>query len=74
MLPVCIDAGAVPAFYVVLDAQNQFVKDFETCEEAAAFVARVNGEDAETVLTEARERVGVMSAYLDNLGRGTRTK
>jgi hypothetical protein len=49
-LPLRIDTEAFAlGYYIVLDYDYKVVREFDTIEEAEAFVAEANGSDVETV-------------------------
>jgi hypothetical protein len=73
-LPLLIDTGALNfGHYAVIDIDYKFVQEFDTEEEAEAFVAKANGVDVETIRRETRERGRMLVEYRENLRRGART-
>jgi hypothetical protein len=64
-LPYLIDTGAIALGYYV---------EFNTEEEAEAFIAEANGTDVETVRRETAERARKLAEYRENMIRGSREK
>jgi hypothetical protein len=74
-LPLLIDTGAIVFdVYSVMDIDYHFVQEFDTEEEAEAFVAKANGLDIETVRRETRERARMLAEYRENLIRHSRER
>ena len=74
-LPYLIDTGAIAlGYYVVLTIDYQYVSEFNTEEEAEAFIAEANGSDIETVRRETAERARKLAEYRENMIRGSREK
>jgi hypothetical protein len=68
-----MDIGALQiGAYVVLDRNLEIVRDFDTWDEAAQFVAAANKTDIETVGRDTKEHARMVGEYLNNLRRGKR--
>lgn len=71
--PYLLDTQALAVgIYGVLDINHKTVKEFDTLEEAEAFVAEANGVTVETIRGESIERGRMMGEYLQNLRRARR--
>ena len=73
-LPLRIDASTLFLGAFVADATGRFYEEFSSLDEAAAFVATANGEDAAVVRQRTLEQSWAMQEYLDNARRGKKTK
>jgi hypothetical protein len=73
--PFHIDTGAF-AFgdHVVADLDYKTVAEFETAEDAEAFVAEANGWDIETVRRKTSSLARMLAEYRENLIRGSRER
>jgi hypothetical protein len=58
--------------YVVLDIGYAVIREFDTVEEAEAFVAEANGTDTETVRRDTEERARMLHQYRESLVHGRR--
>jgi len=70
-----LDIGALTlGEFVVTETSRQSVQQFETIEEAEAFIAEANGTDVETVRRETTEHARMLTEYRENMIRGSREK
>lgn len=70
-----LDIGALSfGEFVVTETSYQSSQEFETIEQAEAFVAEANGTDVETVRRETTEHARMLAEYRENLIRGSREK
>ena len=72
VLPLRIDTDAfiVMNTGIVLDANNAFVAEFDTIDEAEAFVAKANGVDVATLRAQTEESAKMRNEYMRNVRRG----
>lgn len=69
-LPFRLDSEALAVcYYYVLDFNYKLVREFETLEEAEAFIAEANGSDVETVRSDAKTQGRMLNEYRQNLRR-----
>lgn len=74
-LPLMFDNGALTiGEYAVIDIDGRLVGVFDTEEDAAAFIAKANGTDVETVRRRAIERGRMLAQYRENLIRASRER
>ena len=69
VLPLRIDTDAyvVTNTGIVLDANNEFVAEYETIDEAEVFVANVNGVDVASCASQMEESARARHEYLRRL-------
>ena len=60
--------------FVVTDTSYQSSQEFETIEQAEAFIAKANGTDVETVRRETTEHARMLTEYRENIIRASREK
>ena len=67
-VPLHIDVGAFQiGEFVVMDRYHAFVREFDTIDEAEAFVASANGIAPSVLREQTEERVRMLAAYHKNL-------
>jgi len=73
VLPLRIDTDAfvITDTGIVLDANNEFVAEYETMDEAEVFVATANGLDVATLRVQTKESAARRHQYLRNLKQGS---
>ena len=73
--PLHIDPFAIDLDVVgVIDSMQRCVGQFDTLEEAEAFVAEANGVDVETVRRETAEHGRMLKEYRENMFRYWRAR
>ena len=73
--PLHIDPFAVELdVFGVVDSTPRCVREFDTLEEAEAFVAEANGVDIETVRRETAEHGRMLVEYRENMIRHSRAR
>lgn len=73
--PLHIDSFAIALdVFGVSDRNYQFVAQFDTLEEAEAFVAEANGVDVETVRRKTADHGRMLKEYRENMIRHSRAR
>ncbi|MFM8708220.1 MAG: hypothetical protein ACKOHK_09095 [Planctomycetia bacterium] len=73
--PLHIDPFAIALdVFGVMDSTRRCVGQFDTLEEAEAFVAEANGVDVETVRRETAEHGRMLKEYRENMIRHSRAR
>jgi len=71
-LPLRIDTDAVLVTNtgIVIDANNKFVAEYPTIDEAEVFVAKANGVDVATLRQQTHQSARMRDEYLRRLKQG----
>ena len=75
LLPYHLEPQALSVgFYLIMDASNELVKEFDSLSDAAAFVAVANGISVEAAMVDCHKRAAAMESYRDNLRKRMKTR